>query len=424
MQGPRRFAAVILVIVLTCLASKLEAQSRDLDRAELIQRLELLEQEIRDLRATLERTAPSDPGPATVHSAVPGGAPGKGASENPTLSRLLGSTTLSGSMDVDYSLNFNRPASRTSALRAFDAPANQFSLNLLQLALDRPPDASNSRLGYRVAVGFGEAMTAVNASDNGFAQYLKEAYVSYLAQLGSGMTVDVGKFVTPLGAEVIDTKDDWNYSRGLLFTYAIPYYHFGLRMKYAIDARYSVSAYVVNGWNNMVAINGGKAVGASFAWTPTRKFSITQSYLAGPQCAYSDAHWRQLSDTVISYAPGNRLSLMLNYDYGRGDMPAGFSHPVFWTGVGAYARYAIDPRYALAARYEYFDDHDGFTTGTRQHVNEFTTTLERVLAHHLITRLELRHDASNAPVFLNGKLPVQGQTTLSAGMVYVLETHE
>ena len=34
----------------------------------------------------------------------------------------------------------------------------------------------------------------------GFDQYLKEAYFSYLAPVGKGLQVDVGKFVTPHGA--------------------------------------------------------------------------------------------------------------------------------------------------------------------------------------------------------------------------------
>jgi len=33
--------------------------------------------------------------------------------------------------------------------------------------------------------------------------------------------------VTPAGAEVVESKDNWNYSRGLLFAWAIPYFHFG-----------------------------------------------------------------------------------------------------------------------------------------------------------------------------------------------------
>src|ERR1035438_296348 len=35
--------------------------------------------------------------------------------------------------------------------------------------------------------------------------------------------------MTSAGAEVIETNQNWNYSRSLLFAWAIPYYHFGLR---------------------------------------------------------------------------------------------------------------------------------------------------------------------------------------------------
>ena len=40
------------------------------------------------------------------------------------------------------------------------------------------------------------------------------------------------------------------------------------------------------------------------------------------------------------------------------------SHPVFWTGVAGYIKYAFNSSSAISTRYEYYDDHDGFTTGT------------------------------------------------------------
>ena len=43
------------------------------------------------------------------------------------------------------------------------------------------------------------------------------------------MQCDVGKFVTPIGAEVIESQDNWNYTRSILFGYAIPFYHVGVR---------------------------------------------------------------------------------------------------------------------------------------------------------------------------------------------------
>ena len=71
--------------------------------------------------------------------------------------------------------------------------------------------------------------------------------------------VDVGKFVTPMGAEVIESKDNWNYSRDFLFTRAIPFYHFGARAKYTFNDKYSATGYVLNGWNNIVDSNSGQS---------------------------------------------------------------------------------------------------------------------------------------------------------------------
>ena len=49
---------------------------------------------------------------------------------------------------------------------------------------------------------------------------------------------------------MIESKDNWNYSRGLLFSWAIPYYHTGLRATYAVNDKVSLAGFLVNGWNN------------------------------------------------------------------------------------------------------------------------------------------------------------------------------
>ena len=93
-------------------------------------------------------------------------------------------------------------------------------------------------------------------------QNIQQAYVSYLAPVGNGsLQVDFGKFVTPAGYEVIETKDNWNYSRGLLFALAIPYYHMGMRAAYSPNDKVTVTGFLFNGWNNVVDNNTGKTVG-------------------------------------------------------------------------------------------------------------------------------------------------------------------
>jgi hypothetical protein len=400
--------------------------------AEVDRRVRELEKQVEELRRQVAALTPS-PVPVAAHEAAPAtaaqqavAAPAATPAPDPLsgLASVLNGATFNGLVDVYYGFNVNQPHNHQSGFRAFDGPSNQFALNMVELVLDKTPDPNNSRLGYHVGVGFGQAINVVNGTDPGglgFAQFLKEAYFSYLAPAGKGLQVDVGKFVTPHGAEVIETNANWNYSRGLLFTYAIPYYHFGMRAKYTFSDKYSLTGFLVNGWNNVVDNNSGKTVGASFGWNPNKKLAVTQNYMVGPEMTGTNSHWRQLTDTVVAYNLTSKLTLQTNFDYGRGDHIPSLSRPVYWTGVAGYVRYVFNPLYAVATRYEYYNDHDGFTTGTAQHISEVTGTFERRIAHHLITRLELRHDESNRPVFLRGETPVGGQTTVAGGLVYVLE---
>jgi hypothetical protein len=205
--------------------------------ADLDRRVEELERELVDLRAELvarkeAEAAQPAPTPAVAIASDP-------AQDKPpdkiTIASLLGPTSFSGFVDFNYQSDLNHPASNNVDLRSFEFRDKSINLNMIELILDKAPDAGGpaGRIGYHFAAGFGDSMTAINGSEAfssgnnccapGFDQYVKEAYGSYLAPVGKGLQVDVGKFVTPMGAEVIESKDNFNYSRSILFSYAIPY---------------------------------------------------------------------------------------------------------------------------------------------------------------------------------------------------------
>jgi hypothetical protein len=421
---------LLAVLFLTGLPLFAQDTSSNDSQAEVQRRIQALEQQLTAIREELTALKTSAATPVAQEAAPANNFVDNGASSpgsKTTIASLLGPTYVSGFVDTYYSYNSNHPITRTNGFRSFDTSSNQFSLNLVQLVVDKTPSAEGSRTGYRVAVGFGQAINAVNGSDPaglGFDQYLKEAYFSYLAPVGKGLQVDVGKFVTPHGAEVIETKDNWNYSRGLLFSYAIPYFHFGLRAKQTITDKTWVSGYVVNGWNSVIDNNTGKTYGVGFGWTPSPKFSFVQNYMAGPEQADNNSDWRQLLDTLVTVSPTSKLSLMANYSYGRGDRVSDGS-PVYWNGIAGYVKYAFNNKYAVATRYEYYNDHDGFTTGTAQHFNGVTGTFQRVIAGNLLTRLEFRRDMSNRPTFMKGDSnPVSSQNTVAAGMVFMFDSRE
>jgi hypothetical protein len=429
----------------------------DLDR-----RVEELEKELVELRMEMASRKQAEEAAAATAAATPGVtlAQDKPADAKPpekiTLAGLLGPNTISGFVDTYYQFNYNHPVSKNVDFRGFDFRSKDISLNMIELILDKAPDPMGGlegRTGYHVSVGFGDAMNVVNSGDPGnggastrggfFAQYLKEAYFSYLAPVGKGLQVDFGKFVTPMGAEVIESKDNWNYSRGLLFQYAIPYYHFGARAKYTFNDKYNVTGFLVNGWNNIVDNNSGKTYGFSFVGNPTKQISYTINYLAGPEIAPNptpgidtEDFWRQTWDAVVTYNPNAKLSLMANFDYGRGDrtITGGIlSKPVYWTGGAGYAKYALTANDYVAARYEYLEDHDGVQTagvgltGTGIpgiHYHEVTGTYQHTLASHLLGRVEYRRDMSQFPVYEISTFPlgVKHQDTVSLGLIFLFSS--
>ena len=420
----RAFRWRVLVFAVT-LGIVCGSANRALAQAEpapdLASRIDSLEKQLADLRSQMEaqKAAAAAPAAAPAAAMLPAAAPA--AAPAPTgLAGLLGPTTLSGFVDVYYGYNSNQPASRTTAFRNFDINSGQFGLNMIELVADKAPDAAASRVGYHVALGFGQAMNAVNYNELGFDQYLKEGYLEYLAPVGKGLQINVGKFVTPAGGEVIETKDNWNYSRGLLFTLAIPYFHFGASAKYAFNPKFALTGYLVNGWNNSVDNNSGKTTGFSAAWTPNSKFGLVQNYLVGPEQNDENKDFRHLFDTVVTYSPNSKVSFMANYDYGQ-DHPGGVS--AHWSGIAGYIKYAPNDKWALATRGEYFSDNGGNETGQTQKLSEFTFTLQRMLASKLMTRLEFRRDMSDQNVFPDHLTGLQdSQNTLTLGMVYAFSS--
>jgi hypothetical protein len=273
-------------------------------------------------------------------------------------------------------------------------------------------------VGFRVDLGFGRAFDMVHSAESGPSIFrnIEQAFVTYKPPRGKGLQLDFGKFVTSAGAEVIETHSNWNYSRSLLFSWAIPYYHFGLRSAVPVGNHFSAGVQLVNGWNNVEDNNTGKTVGLTGAFT-TSKLTWSHNYYVGPEKADINKGLRHLYDTTLLVTPTSRTAFYLNFDYGVDrHIGAGASR---WVGIAGAARFAVSKWFAVAPRLEWFNDADGFSTGTVQKLKEATLTAEFKMAEGVLSRLEYRRDWSNTPFFDRGAVPgvFQNQTTLLAGVV-------
>lgn len=333
-------------------------------------------------------------------------------------------TEVAGTVDTYFHYNFNEPATGSKTpLRNFDFDHNQFSFALAELALIKAP-TGDDRVGFRLDLDYGPVTDWVHSADPAgpeIVKHIQQAYISYLAPAGTGLSFDVGKFVTQHGAEVIEAKDNWNYSRSLLFAWAIPYYHMGVRVGYTPNDKLTLGATVNNGWNNVTENNSQKTYGVQALIKPAASVSIVQNYMGGPEQTSNADDWRHLADTTVTYVVNDAFSVMGNYDYGR-DRVAG--RTVSWQGIGLYAKTQVNPYFAIVPRWEYYNDEDGFTTGSAQNLQEFTLTAEVKHSQGLIMRLEYRRDWSDIDFFTKNRVPRDNQNTFSLGFVYAFSTRQ
>ncbi|MHB8881344.1 MAG: porin [Thermodesulfovibrionales bacterium] len=315
-----------------------------------------------------------------------------------------------------YTYNFKNPDPRENELRVFDHKANSIGLDLAQIVFVK--DAPMGGAGYKLKLSAGETAKWIHSAGLGSAGDefdVTEAYISYMAPLGKGLKLDFGKMATYHGAEVIEARDNVNYSRSLLFNYAIPFTHTGLKLSYVFSDALNAAVHVVNGWDNTEDNNSGKTVGLSVGYVPMEQLSMFFNLMYGPEMTDNSSNNRFLFDWVGTIKPAKNLSFILNVDYATEEKGAG-TEDSKWYGVAGIAKYDLDDRYSLSGRLEYFNDKDGVRTGTIQKLYEVTLTPEIRLAPGLIIRPEYRHDWSDSPVFKGGSR--KSQDTIALGVMY------
>ena len=325
-----------------------------------------------------------------------------------------------------YEYNSNRPRTGASSYRVFDFSDNSFNLDVAELVVQIAPSKPNDA-GFRVDFDAGNSIPQITKTqDQTAAQFdLKQAFASYIAPLGSGLRFDVGKFVTHLGYEVIEGYDGYNdnYSRSILFGYAIPFTHTGVKASYAFSSKVAGMVEVVNGWDLLRDNNHSKSVGAQLALTPVAPLQVLLNWIGGPELPNDNHTNRNVFDVVAILKPTSTLTLGLNGDYGKenGTSLVNPGSDATWKGIAGYATLALTNKFSVALRGETFHDEDGVRlgTGTRAILSEGTFTPSYKFTDHVLVRGEARYDKANGPILTRKGTLSDKQTTVGANVIFV-----
>lgn len=324
-----------------------------------------------------------------------------------------------------YNHNFNNPDERGNNLRIFDQKHNNFTMDLLQLEVSKETE---SGVGFYSVLDYGETAGLIQSNWGGDLAHnfeVQQAYMTYNFGIGNGVEMKFGKFATLLGGEVIESPYNPNVSRSFMFGYAIPFTHTGVLFSTALTDMLSLSAGVVNGWDNVVDNNDSKTFLGSLglevgdlAWTFNGVF--------GAENDDSGSSKTGVFDTVLTYTPMDNVDLLVNFDYGTASEALDSGDDADWTGLsgivtlgGAMLDAGLED-WSFALRGEWFSDQDGYRTGDAQDLWEVTGTLKWQMTENLQARLEFRHDQSTDNVFEDGGKMKDDQDSMILEFAYLM----
>jgi len=351
--------------------------------------------------------------------------------------------TADGLVSVSYTYNTNDPIPELNQFRVFDFNDNHPQVDVAQLVIQHPV-AESGQFGFRLNLIAGSGVPEATASYGMFRNPesgagrnydIPEFYLSYVVPVGKGLRLDLGKFVTPFGYEVIGGYDGYNdnFSRGFTFGYGLPFTHTGLKASYSFNSRISAAAFLTNGCDAVTRLNGGVTAIAQVSAATSRTTNLTFTFLHGPEKPHNDHDQRSLYELTGTWKVVPRLSLAFDGLYADEDHAASNGSDAIWKGLAGYSKYNFPKAFSLAFRGEVFADVGGSRTGTSQTLRGFTLTPEYVLPARFsrlqsglrhfdgkfVTRGEFRKDFSDQNTFRKGTGFTNHQFTTAVNLIYL-----
>ncbi len=243
-----------------------------------------------------------------------------------------------------------------------DNSNSTFSLDEVEIDIEKELSATVSLradINYRAV----DADTAGN--DLSFEELIEQGYITVkLDKIGTGVDLTFGKFNAPIGFELLDPVDMYQYSHALVFDNGVPTNLTGVMGAYTVNAMFDVAAYVVNGWDNNADGNQNKTVGGRLGINPMPGVNVGLSVITGIESTAS-TNKRTVFDIDATITMIDNLTVGFEYNSGTEDNASLVTTgtDADWTAFLLMGHYDLDETYGVTLRYDTFNDKDGFRLG-------------------------------------------------------------
>ncbi|MEM8665882.1 MAG: porin [Planctomycetota bacterium] len=368
---------------------------------------------------------------------------------NQLLARPLGNPLgleWEGWLEQGFSWNPDSPADRFNGPVNQNDRANEYQMNQLYLIASKPVDDTSDHwscgfqadLLYGTDAFFFQALglddRIVSDSNSRFYKLaLPQLYAELYAPIGSGVTIQLGKWFTPVGYETGLPNDDFFYSKAIGFNNT-PYSHTGILMSFDLGDHWSFSHGLHRGTDVWEDNNENLGYCGSAQWANEEESTVcTFAINLGPE-QDERADFQDIDGSPGPDAPGEnlyrvtysltleqrineRLQYVANHDYFYQEGSETFAiENAEAYGLTQFLIYDYSDCLSLGARLEVYRDDDGFVGSGFRSLNaaapgvytNLTLGIQRLLTPSCYVRPEIRwdwqsrDDTADTPAFDDG----------------------
>jgi hypothetical protein len=181
--------------------------------------------------------------------------------------------------DAHYMQSFNHPKDHTIVGSTESFRSGEFQLE--QVSFGGDFHWENVRARFLSMMGLFATTTPRNDASAGVGQwdlrnayrYLSEANAGYHFDVGHGLNVDAGIFVSYIGLFSYYNYDNWTYQPSYVSSNT-PWFFNGLRIQYFPTNKLKIEPWIINGWQSYGRFNKNLGFGGQILWQPNENLKL------------------------------------------------------------------------------------------------------------------------------------------------------
>ncbi len=232
-------------------------------------------------------------------------------------------------LDANYTYSFRNPIDNTVVGSTALARNNEMQISFLGVGGDFNYKGAHARFMTQ----FGTRSIVVPRNDyspyrgqyklNDAYRYISEAYAGYHFNVGYGLNIDAGLFMSYLGLNSYYQVENWEYQASFTSDNT-PWFFNGIRIQYYPTKTLKIEPWIINGWQSYGKFNSMPGLGANITWMPNERLKLLTNDYYGTDAAGLPDRKRFHSDNSFLYRYYNkpqsrgisRMAFSLTADFG------------------------------------------------------------------------------------------------------------